>query len=208
MDGNSFTFNGIGEYLVLEAPCNQLIIQGRFVQYDNSNGSVCSAIAIKQGDAQTVQVEAQNSELRLLIDNLSVALPTNNSVIFITPNGTFSNLTNAGFGINDSSLDIVVLRLDPSERLLVTTSSGASAMIGIQLNNTLHATFQLSSAFENCTTGLLGTTDRDISNGQVLNMTTEEEANIHQYGLHCKLEILVYILILNQLVKVSDIAHS
>lgn len=82
------------------------------------------------------------------------------------------------------------------DRLYISTSSGASFLIGKQLESFLYLISQVSSQFLGSVQGLIGTYDGNPSNdfqlpnGTVLSNTLSEEDIYYNFGLSCKLSYM------------------
>ena len=198
VDNNNFTFNGIGEYLLLESSSNDLTIQSRLVQFENTNASVMSAIAIKQGDIQ-LQVEAKDGALQLSVQGSPQSLPTGDNVYIITANGINSILNN-GLDIQSVTLQDLLIQQDSSEQLslqiddsgtlVIITPGGATVMVSLQMSF-LQTTVILSDDYVEETRGLMGVYNGDPSDdftlpdGTVLSGSLTE-AEVYSFGLQCK----------------------
>lgn len=198
VDNNNFTFNGIGEYLLLESSSNDLTIQSRLVQFENTNASVMSAIAIKQGDIQ-LQVEAKDGALQLSVQGSPQSLPTGDNVYIITANGINSILNN-GLDIQSVTLQDLLIQQDSSEQLslqiddsgtlVIITPGGATVMVSLQMSF-LQTTMILSDDYVEETRGLMGVYNGDPSDdftlpdGTVLSGSLTE-AEVYSFGLQCK----------------------
>lgn len=193
VDGHQFTFNGIGEYTLLSSPTNQLTIQSRLIPFMNTDGTVLSAVAVNQGTVQTVQVEAQNSQLVLYIGGVQKAIPTGNTVYIVTDNGILDDVQGGLNVANPSSMSSssnqIFVRSD-SDALVITTPIGATLMVSIQ-ESFLSIVTELSGSFMGTTRGLLGVfngnPDDDFTtpDGTVLSSSSTEEEIYHQFGLQC-----------------------
>ena len=198
VDNNNFTFNGIGEYLLLESSSNDLTIQSRLVQFENTNASVMSVIAIEQGDIQ-LQIEAKDSALQLSVQGISQSLPTGDNVYIVTANGINSILNNGldiqsvtlqDLLIQQDSSDQLSLQVDDSGTLVVITPGGATVMISLQMSF-LQTTVILSDNYMEETRGLMGVYNGDPSDDFTLPDGTVlggglTEAEIYNFGLQCK----------------------
>lgn len=198
VDNNNFTFNGIGEYLLLESSSNDLTIQSRLVQFENTNASVMSAIAIKQVDIQ-LQVEAKDGALQLSVQGSPQSLLTGDNVYIITANGINSILNN-GLDIQSvTSQDLLIqqdsseqlsLQIDDSGTLVIITPGGATVMVSLQMSF-LQTTMILSDDYVEETRGLMGVYNGDPSDdftlpdGTVLSGSLTE-AEVYSFGLQCK----------------------
>ena len=74
MDLYKYTFNGKGEYILIETVDNSFTVQGRMIEATDSFGNpistatVFSAIAIKQNESVTVQFELFYQQLIVLVN--------------------------------------------------------------------------------------------------------------------------------------------
>ena len=74
LDLHKYTFNGKGEFTLVQTPNNYLTIQGRMEEIKDVNGNnagatVFTAIAAKQSDSQTVQFHnGTDAYLVVLVD--------------------------------------------------------------------------------------------------------------------------------------------
>ena len=78
MDGKQYTFNGLGEYILLDANDGDFVIQVQTKQAVNRNGdaikaTVISVIAMKQKDKPTIQAQLDD------IDGIEVLVESNTS---------------------------------------------------------------------------------------------------------------------------------
>ena len=198
VDNNNFTFNGIGEYLLLQSSTNDLTIQSRLVQFENTNASVMSAIAIEQGGIQ-LQVEVKDGALQLSVQGISQSLPTGDNVYIVTANGINSILNNGldiqsvtsqDLLIQQDSSDQLSLQVDDSGTLVVITPGGATVMVSLQMSF-LQTTMTLSDNYMEETRGLMGVYNGDPSDDFTLPDSTVlsgslTEAEIYSFGLQCK----------------------
>jgi hypothetical protein len=198
VDNNNFTFNGIGEYLLLDSSSNDLTIQSRLVQFENTSASVMSAIAIEQGDVQ-LQVEAKNGALQLYVQGSPQTLPTGDNVYVVTVNGVNSILNN-GMDIQSvTSQDLLIqpdssnqlsLQIDDSGTLVIITPGGGTVMVSLQMSF-LQTTVILSDDYVEETRGLMGVYNGDPSDdftlpdGTVLSSSLTE-TEVYNFGLQCK----------------------
>ena len=195
MDGTSFTFNGIGEFVLLSSSANNLNIQVRMKQYQTFEASVITAVAIKYKQLPVVQLEINSNNQYLLYFNgkdQSDILPTAGNLI------VFSIDANAAIfhGQNLSSLDLTnknnVFLVNVNGTYVMATSTGAVIQIGSELTF-LYCVLELGSDFFGNTEGLLGYYDDDPSNdyrlpdGTTLSGSMTEEELYSGFGVKCKL---------------------
>lgn len=199
LDGNNFTFNGIGEYILVHTPATKgLDVQARLERLSsNVTGTVMTNIVVKLGDLPGIQVEAGTEQLNIYIDGIQHPLRVGDSPIIITSLGILSsNLTGGIGGIDDPMMmttmdQLIVLRMESTNSLVVGIGEGGSIVISLQ-TSFLILSMALPEGYRNQTSGLLGVLndkpDDDFidRNGTILDLSTEEEI-YEEFGLMCKL---------------------
>ena len=97
LDGFKYTFNGHGEYVLIETPDDSFTLQGRMIQANDDSGdpisaTAFSAIVAKQyNNSDTVQFQVIDSEI--IIDDVD-ALVNGEFLDFEgLPNQQFNNVT-------------------------------------------------------------------------------------------------------------------
>ena len=204
IDNRNFTFNGIGEYLLLESQANNLSIQARLEQFDdNTAGTVTTAILLQESSSPPVQVNAESGSFTLYISGNKTALPGAGSAIVVASTGVMDVNDVSTVGVSMSMEQVFVRRENNNgvDTLVITTPSGASLSVTIE-NGFLGIAVELSSSFRNKTRGMLGVFNGDVSddftlrNGTVLDIT--EEKDIYQFGLDCKYKYMPLLQRMNQ----------
>ena len=100
LDGHKYTFNGKGEYILIETEDNTFTLQGRMEEVSTVNdtlarASVFTAIAVGQKDSSTVEFRLED-DLYLVIDGVEERLedfdkkPYTNVVVMREANKSFS----------------------------------------------------------------------------------------------------------------------
>ena len=188
IDGNSSTFNGIGEYWLLKSLHHQLSIQVRLIQFQNTNLTVVSAIAI-QHQGIRIQVEARNRGLNLYVRGELQRLPNDNTVYIVTSNGmyTLSGLAIENLDLSSiaNSMNKLLVRANGSDTLFITLPSGSSLRISLQISF-LQITIELSLQFRSNTKGLVGTFN-DNALDEFRLPSGQLAQDVHGFGLACKL---------------------
>ena len=177
LDGHKYTFNGRGEFTLIETPDNSFTLQGRMVDIANENGTaasatVFSAIAAREGESDIVQFEISTNDT-------IAAFVNGEEVDFSIVEQEFKNVTVTDLGNNTLS---------------ATFSSGA--YLEVQHENGIISSVVVSlpeSYKDTDTQGLLGSFNGDTTDDLQpklrelplpLNSTLQE---IHKYfGLTCK----------------------
>lgn len=161
VDGNFFDFMGIGEFLMLESSENNLTIQTRFTTFrPNSSAAVMIGAVFKQGSALTVQLESQDSVLKLYVDGVHHPLPSSGTT-YVISDEINSNFTDTQSNrLSDLSADLILIRRIDDQSLLIVTSSGATMQLR-RLNFFMNMEGELPCTFINKTRGLIGVFNRD-----------------------------------------------
>ena len=177
LDGRKYTFNGRGEFTLIETSDSSITLQGRMVDITSQNGSnpmatVFSAIAARERDSDVVQFQASDN-------GTIVALVNGEQVDFNVIEQQFKNVTVADLGNNTLS---------------ATFSSGA--YLEVQQENSILSSLVISlpeSYKTVATQGLLGTFNGDTSddlkpnNGTVPLPLDSTLRDIHyDFGLTCE----------------------
>ena len=196
VDNQNFTFNGIGEYIFIRTPPSlDFSVQARLESFSsNVTGTIMTAIAVKQGDMQTVQVVAEGGQMNVYIAGTRHELATGDSPLIVDASGVVSSDLSGGIGSTMEmamSTDMVFVRMDDSGNIVVSTADGASVSVSLQ-DSFLGISVSLPSNFSgDLTSGLLGTFNGDPSDdfrnteGEVLTLNSEAEI-YNQFGLLCE----------------------
>ena len=198
LDRSNFTFNGIGEYLLINTNTSvRLDVQARLEMLSsNATGSVISNIVVKLGDIPAVQVEAGSEQLNIYIGGTLYELEAGDSPLILNSSGILSS--NLSGGISDigdpmvlaTSDEMMVVRMEGANRVVIGIGEGASIIASLQ-TNFLALIVALPESFMNKTSGLLGVfnghPNDDFRNriGTILDITSEREI-YEQFGLSCK----------------------
>lgn len=196
VDGHTYTFNGLGEYVLLRSLGNDLEIQVRLTLLDmlstDFNATVISAVVVKQGTAQVVQVEESDEGPIVYVNGVNISIPAEeDSNLIVTESATFNSLDE--FFMSDqniSTTDRISLRYD-NDDIIIATSSGASVMVS-NSSSVLHLAVEVGDTFINTTEGILGYLNGDPSDdfrspdGSILSINSTER-EIFDYGKQCEL---------------------
>lgn len=193
VDGNTFTFNGIGEYVLLRSTNNHLHIQARLARYNmTTNASVVTAVVMKNGISMPVQVEAdttKHGQLSLFVNGVLYPIPVNQSTLFVTTSAVYNENELSTADI-DSIEDTILIR-NSNGILILSTPSQVIFSVASQLNF-IYINLQLGSAYSNLTEGLLGTYNNNPQDdfrrpdGNTIPITSTEYTVFTEFGLQCK----------------------
>ncbi|XP_065657056.1 protein mesh-like [Hydra vulgaris] len=166
MDGTSYSFNPIGEFVYLTTQNESDIIQSRISQYIDKTGikknaSIFSGFVIKGNDSDIIQIELNNKQ----------------TFSFLV-NGQSLNLDFGLWNFNGISLSY-----ENNATVVVQTNSGIRFEI-IALDKALHTILTLSDTFKNRISGLIGDWDGNSSNDLKLPNGTFISGNSSNYNIH------------------------
>ena len=179
LDGYKYTFNGKGEFILVETTDEGFILQGRMVEQPRSNdsnqtisgGTVFGAFVAKENNSDTVQFEINQQGL--------VALVNGDLVDFgMVVSQRFANVTVSDNGNGTLSADFT-----SGNNIQVTERNGIISDILITISN----------KYFNRTRGLLGqfngdTTDdlRPANSSVPLPLDSSPEMIHYRFGLTCE----------------------
>ena len=105
LDGLKYTFNGKGEFTLIETVDNSFTLQGRMVEATNASGcsiaaTVFSAIVAKQNDSDAVQFVLSRRGLDVLVNGVRIAdftnIPFNGVTVVAQGNNTYGAAFSSG----------------------------------------------------------------------------------------------------------------
>lgn len=176
LDGHKYTFNGKGEFTLIETDDGEFTLQGRMVEVTDVDGdpvaaTVFSAIVVQQDDSDVVQFQVSRRGIDTLVNGIRVDFGDVNELDF--NNVTIVNLGNNTFG--------------------ATFSSGAYVQVQEELDIISVLIVSLPEQFKGRTLGLMGSFNDDTSddllprNGSVPLPLNASLQTIHEnFGVTCK----------------------
>ena len=186
-DLHKYTFNGKGEFILVQTPEDYLTIQGRMEEAKDTDGNsagatVFTAIAAKQSDSQTVQFQLEydgtDAYLVVLVDGIKLDFEI----------------------IQSQDFDNVTVSDEGNGTLEASFSSGALVRVQEQNDIISLLLFSLPQTFINQTSGLMGSYNGDMTddllplNGNTSIPLGSSLQTIHEeFGIHCKKYIHKYI---------------
>lgn len=199
-DGKTYTFNGVGEFVLFNSDANELRVQVRLEQYLSFQASVITSLAVKNKQIPTIQLELDVSNKYVLyFDGIikSEALPAQGKMTAFTANAIYQN--NSLSEIDFENDDYILLR-NINDTYVIVTGSGAAIRIGRELTF-LYCIMEISAdLYYDSTEGLWGYFDNDPSNdfylpdGSTMSETSTESELFEGFGMKCKLKAF-YVLI-------------
>lgn len=176
LDGYRYTFNGRGDFWLVQTADSSFSFQGRMIPALDANGqpvpaTVFSVLVAQQSNSDTVQLELASDQLVALINGIPVDL----SVLPVQRFGNVSLVDNGG------------------NRISVIFSSGVTIEATAD-NGFIASTFiSLPSTFGGLVQGLLGVFNGDQSDdltpqggGQPLPLNSSLQTIHNEFGLTCK----------------------
>ncbi|XP_068760013.1 mucin-like protein [Montipora capricornis] len=144
LDGGNYTFNGLGEYTMVNAKNGHFELQARTkLAKGGGTATVFAAAVAKEVNTSAVQVALKDGGgLKVLVDGEVLQ--------------GFDSLTNVSVNLNGS----VAVSRPKNNSFLVTFPSGISVTV-TEVQESLSIVFAAPVSFKNCTKGLLGTWNDD-----------------------------------------------
>ena len=176
LDGLKYTFNGRGEFILIETIDNILTIQGRMVPISNSEGNellgtVFSAVVAKQSDSDTVEFQSSYNAIRALVNGEWILIDTDTPAYYMN----------------------VTIRKKGNDTYSAIFSRGAALEVKHENGYLASVIISLPDSFRGATRGLLGVFDGNtrndfsLPNGVLLPVTGIDTETIHdQFGLSCE----------------------
>ena len=175
LDGYKYTFNGKGEFTLVEH--KNFTLQARMVEAENSNGlpvsaTIFSAIAAKEYNSDTIQFSRSRRGLDALVNGIMVDFED-------LPRQDFNNVTLSDLG---------------NQTVSALFSSGAYVQAKAENGIISVLLVSLPDSFYNATYGLMGVFNKDMTDDLMIKNSTEylplntSNEDIHwDFGLSCKL---------------------
>ena len=179
LDGHQYTFNGKGEFVLIDTPDDSFSLQARMVPFNNTRATVFTAVVGRQNDSDTVQFEITENGTATLVNGEEIDLT-------VLKEQEFLNVLVKDLGNNTFT---------------ASYSSGAYLEVKEENNFFSTLTVTLPSVFrENETQGLMGSFNGNASDdllpncGQVPLPLNSSLQDIHElFGITCKILTMPYI---------------
>lgn len=176
LDGYKYTFNGKGEFILVETADKEVTIQGRMIEAQTHNltissGTVFGAFVVKESDSDTVQLELTQQRLVALVNGETVDFE-------MLLSQRFANVT-----VSDKGNGTLSAEFTSGTSIQVTEKNGIISDVLVTIPN----------EYFNRTRGLLGQFNQDSSddlrpaNSSVpLPLNSSLEMIHYQFGLTCE----------------------
>ncbi len=173
LDGYEYTFNGKGEYTLVETHDQSFVLQGRMTEpaatnNTQSGGTSFTVLAMKLQENPTIQLEIMNDTLVVLVNGDSLDFAGLNEQ-------RIENVT-----VIDKGNDTIAIRMIPGISIEASKRNGILTNIVVTLPE--HFT----------TKGLLGQYNGDVNddllsnNGTLLSTNSSAENIYYEFGLSCE----------------------
>lgn len=199
IDNVNFTFNGIGEYMMVRtAPSLDFHVQGRLQKFEATvDGTVLSAVVVKYKGLPAVEVHGGtggNSEVYVG----GALQEVGDSPVIVGPSGVMT--VDVGVGLNVGVMSpasaatstMINLQRNNDSSVSISTDEGGSVTVGMQ-EEFLVVSLELSTAFMNQTSGLFGVfnnnpaDDFQTPQGEILSINASLDKEVYySFGLLCK----------------------
>ena len=176
LDGYKYTFNGKGEFILVETADKEVTIQGRMIEAQTHNltinsGTVFGAFVAKESDSDTVQLKLTQQRLVALVNGETVDFE-------MLLSQRFANVT-----VSDKGNGTLSAEFTSGTSIQVTEKNGIISDVLVTIPN----------EYFNRTRGLLGQFNQDSSddlrpaNSSVpLPLNSSLEMIHYQFGLTCE----------------------
>ena len=193
-----YTFNGKGEFILVESLDEDLMVQVRFTEPNIINGSnqtvastgtVISALVAKHRESDTVQFEVIEDDLVTLVNGDELDFGELSEL-------KFNNLT-----VTSKGNRTYFASLASGVSITVTENNGVMSDVTVTLPD---------KCYHNNTHGLMGQYNGDTSDDLLpqnssthLPLNSSIEDIHYQFGLTCKYMLIIIIVIMKQLIMYS-----
>ena len=183
LDNHPYTFNGKGEFILIETNDNLFTLQGRMIAALNNNdaeasATVFTAIVAKQSDSPAVQFELLTAgdgtvDLVAIVDGIRIDLT-------VIKSQRFNNVI-----VSDTGNNTMEASFSSGAFILVREANGFMSLFGVSL----------PLSFQSYTGGLMGNFNGDPSDdflprhGSILVPISASDQEIYeQFGITCKFQ--------------------
>ncbi|XP_033095614.1 mucin-like protein [Anneissia japonica] len=175
LDGVEFTFNGLGEYILVDVDDQFIIVQGRTEKFQDFNATIFTAFVAQHNGSTKFQISLkENNTFDILLNETD---KINRTVLSVGP---YIPPEDPGF-----SVKLVSSNTSESVEALWSSGFAISVTPSIDMFNIL---VSIPESFKNKTKGLLGIWNGDKSddfsfpNGTILPVNSSNENEIFRYG--------------------------
>ena len=191
-DGLRYTFNGKGEFWLVQTTDDSVNIQVRLTPVQGGGATIISAVAVQFEDSSNSAAQARISGGSVEVEIGGVAYTADDveNTTNIDANG---NIVEVGDDVTALQNVVFLLQKDSdSSGIVISSLNGISATVRLQGSTALSVSASLNiRAAENTTRGLLGVINGDESDdftlpdGTSININSTEENVYNNFGREC-----------------------
>ena len=201
-DGLGYTFNGKGEFWLVQTTDSSISIQVRLTPTVNGTATFISAVAIQFDGGVAANAYIENNATVVEISGQTFTREDVENTTYIGSDGTVYDLDlMAGSdSINQLQNVSLILEQDDPGISISNVMGSLSATVSLQAEGALSVSSDLSgSVFQDNTRGLLGVINDDtaddftLPNGTVFNVNSTEEEIYYNFGSACEYFHIIHI---------------
>ena len=201
-DGLGYTFNGKGEFWLVQTTDDSVSIQVRLSPFGSGAATVITAAVVQFNSTASANAYIDNNKVIVEIGGQTFAIEDVPSATYVGQDGTvyevdlmssdsFSQLENVSFILDNDTNTAGGISISP-------TDGSLSVTVRLQTNGVLSVTTDLNAAVvRGKTRGLLGvingntSDDFTLPNGTITDVNATNQREVYyQFGLLCKLCVL------------------
>ena len=190
-DGLRYTFNGKGEFWLVQTTDDSVSVQVRLTPVEDGGATIITAVAV-QFDGSDSAAQARSSGGNVTVE-IGDTVYTGDDVENATNIDASGNIVEVGNNV--TALQNVVFQLQKdsvSSGIVISSLNGVSVTVRLQSSVALSVSASLNGkAAENTTRGLLGvingdtTDDFTLPNDTTIDINSTEEDIYNNFGLKC-----------------------
>ena len=194
-DGLGYTFNGKGEFWLVQTTDSSISIQVRLTPTANETATFISAAAIQFDGGVPANAYIENNAVVVEISGQMFTREDVENTTYVGSDGTVYDLDLMAGSNSINQLQNVSLILDQDDPgISISNVMGSlSVTVSLQAEGALSVSSDLSgSAFQDNTRGLLGVINGDtaddftLPNGTLIDVNSTEEEIYYNFGLACE----------------------
>ena len=192
-----YTFNGKGEFWLVQTTDNSISIQVRLTPTANRTATFISAAAVQFDGGAAINAYTENSAIAVEVAGRTFSVADVDNATYVGSDGSVQDIDLMAGANSVNQLQNVSLILEKDgEGISISNAMGSLSMtVSVQAEGALSLANDLSrNAFEDMTRGLLGvingntTDDFTLPNGTTIDVNSTEEDIYYNFGLHCEFE--------------------
>ena len=191
-DGLRYTFNGKGEFWLVQTTDDSVNIQVRLTPVQDGGATIISAVAMQFENSSNPAAQARISSSNVEVE-IGGVVYTADAVENSTNIDANGNIVEVGDDVTALQNVVFLLQKDSdSSGIVISSLNGISVTVRLQGTTALSVSASLNiRAAENTTRGLLGVIDGDktddftLPDGTSIDINSTEEDIYNNFGLQC-----------------------